>query len=339
MSNVNQTPNMNLPNPVPGQDPGPDYANNLQSSLNIVDQHNHSAGSGVPINPSGININADLPLNDNNLTAARSVRLIDNITTLSGSSDLSCLYAVGTAGLLYYTDQAGNITQMTISGGGINATSSGISSGTASASFVSSVLVVNAATNTPANIQAASVLIGNNSAGSSYVTLSPVNALGSSYGLILPVIPAATSFLTLDTSGNIVASESTTGGITTTNLASQAVTNNKLALGLQMQTSNLGSLASSGAVAMNVATANAFYVVATAAITLTVNVSNFIDGQAATIMVNSGGFAVTVAFSPATGAMKYQGGVQLAQSTGIDIYTIIYNAITGNYYVTIAQDY
>src|SRR5271165_1148795 len=145
MSTYNLTPLMNLPNPNPGADPGPDYAQNIQACYNIIDGHNHSAGSGNQINPSGININADLPFGSNNATLLRSVRLIAQGSPLSGAQDLGCLYVAGVD--LYYNDESGNQVQIT-SAGAVNATSSGIVSGSATASFSGGVLVVNQASDT-----------------------------------------------------------------------------------------------------------------------------------------------------------------------------------------------
>ena len=213
MANVNVTPNMGLPNPVPGVDPGPDYANNLQSCFNILDQHNHSNANGVQINPAGININTPLPFNNNQAQSLQAAIF----TPQASFAPLDSIY-VKTDGNLYYNDGAGNVVQLTTAGA-VNATSSGISSGSATASFSGGVLVVNAASNTPANIQCASILLGNNSSGSNFATLSPPAALGSNYGLVLPLIPAGTSFMTLDSSGNMGATIATAGGITRSNLA------------------------------------------------------------------------------------------------------------------------
>lgn len=209
---------MNLIISTVGVDSGLLWEQNLNSSLLTVDQHNHTSGSGVQIPTAGLNINSDLPLNSNNLTMIRSLRLAVQSAPLSSGSDLSCLYASGAAGNLFFNDGAGNQIQIT-TGGTVNATSSGISSGTASASFVSSVLVVNAATNTPANIKGASLLLGNNIAASNYLTLSPPTAMASSFGLVLPNIPVSTSFMQLDSSGNMGAAIAVLGGITRQNLA------------------------------------------------------------------------------------------------------------------------
>lgn len=179
-------------------DSGLSWEENLNSSLSIIDGHNHSPGSGVQIGPSGLNINSDLSIQVNSITNVKSIVF----TPQSSLTTLSAIYSVGAD--LYYNDASGNVIQIT-SGGSVNATSSGISSGTATASFVSSVLVVNSAPNTPANIQGGSILLGNNVAASKYLTLSPPNAMANNYTLTLPSLPVATNFVTLDTSGNFAA--------------------------------------------------------------------------------------------------------------------------------------
>jgi hypothetical protein len=241
VANFNLSPNMSLPVPSVGVDPGPDYALNLNSSLLILDQHNHSPGSGVPITPSGLNINADLAFDSNNATFLRSARFVPQLTTLSLPTDIGCVYVSGVD--LWYNDVNGNKIKIT-AGGTVNATSSGITSGTASASFSSGVLVVNAASNTPANIQVGSVLLGNNTAGSKFLTLSPPNAMPSNFTLVLPNIPSVTSIMALDTSGNISAPytvdnstivissnviEVPAGGITTTQIAAGTIVASNIA--------------------------------------------------------------------------------------------------------------
>jgi hypothetical protein len=233
MSNFISTPLMNLPNPVPGVDPGPDYANNLQSSLNIIDQHNHSPGFGNQINPSGININTDLAFNLNNATLLRSVRFSLVSPTPAGPADLGCLY-IAPPGDLYYTNTGGQAVQLT-NGNTVNVISSGLANPPASANFVSGVLVVDANTNTPGNIQGGSFLLGNNVSGSNFLTLSPPSAMGSSYSLVLPALPSSLQFVTLDTSGNLATASSVqgtqiaTGSITGTQLANQTVTSTQIA--------------------------------------------------------------------------------------------------------------
>ena len=196
---------MSLTIPVPGVDPGPDYADNINASFSILDQHNHAPGNGVQINPNGILINSDLPFGNNNATVLRSSRYQNQPSLISGASDINCLYSGGTGGDAYWNDGSGNQIQLT-KAGSVNATTSGIVSGSASASFVANVLVVNAAALTPANIQGASLLLGNNVANTHYLTLSPPNAMAADFTLTLPNIPSVLSFMTLDASGNMGAS-------------------------------------------------------------------------------------------------------------------------------------
>lgn len=194
------TPNMNLNLPTIGVDSGLTWENDINNNAVLIDQHNHTSGYGVQISPAGLNINADLPINGNNLLSLRSVRFNAQSAPLSLPTDLGCLYVSGVD--LYFNDENGNQIQIT-SGGTVNATSSGISSGTATASFSTSVLVVNSASNTPANIQGASILLGNTGvSGSKYVTLSPPSSLASNYSLTLPLVPSTQSFVTIDSSGN-----------------------------------------------------------------------------------------------------------------------------------------
>jgi hypothetical protein len=214
MANVTLSPNMGLPVPIVGVDLGPDWANNINGCLSILDQHSHANGSGVQITPSAININSALAFNDNQAISLQAA----TFTQQSSLATLNALW-VGTDGNLYFNDGAGDPSvQLTLSGA-VNATSSGISNGTATAAFSTGVIVVNQSTNTPGNIQAGSVLLGNNTAGSNFNTLAPPSSLGASQTITLPVVPAASSFLTMDTSGNIGTAIPTSKGITRSNLA------------------------------------------------------------------------------------------------------------------------
>lgn len=202
------SPNMNLLGITIGVDSGLTIEQNYNANVATLDGHNHASGSGVQINPAGLLINTDLPFGTNNATALRTARFIAQASALAGALDLGCIYVSGVD--LWYNDVSGNQIQLT-SGGLVNATSSGISSGSASATFISSVLTVLAASTTPANIKCASLLLGNNSAGTNYLTLAPPSSMASSFGLTLPSVPAAISLLQIDTSGNI------TGGQPLTN--------------------------------------------------------------------------------------------------------------------------
>ncbi len=212
------SPNMNLQIPGVGTEAGPTYATDINSSLSIIDQHDHSVGKGVQVNPAGILINADLPMNSNNLTLVRTVRFAPQGADPSLPSDLGILYVVGVD--IYYRDVAGNVIRITQSGSvaGSTGTITGLPSGTASAAFSAGTFIFQAATLTGANIDGASYILRNNIASSFGLTLQPPNAMAADYSITLPVLPVTTSFVTIDTSGNMGASIPVSGGITGSNL-------------------------------------------------------------------------------------------------------------------------
>lgn len=216
------SPYMGLTISTIGTDTGLQWEQNLNLSLTTIDNHNHASGSGVQITPSGFNINADLPFNSFNATLLRSTRYVSQAAALALGTDLGCISNI--AGNLYWNNNAGTAVQITSGSSIVGAagTITGLPSGTASAAFSSSTFVFNAATLTPANIQGGSLLLGNNISSSNYLTLAPPNAMASSFGLVLPSVPAANSFLTLDTSGNITGSINVSAGLTHSNLSASA---------------------------------------------------------------------------------------------------------------------
>ncbi len=245
MANTTTSPNMNLNIPVVGVDPGPQYATDINSCLNIIDQHDHTTGSGVPITPAGLNINTDLTLNGNNLTVARTLRLQPQLIGFTpGVLDIGALYEI--VNDLYYTDGAGNQIRITQGGSlaGAAGTITGLPSGTASASFAAGTFVFQAATLTAADIDGGSYILRNNTASSFGLTLSPPNAMGADFTLVLPTLPASQKFMTLDAAGNMAAAwavDNSTievssnsvrvkaGGITNNEVASNTISNDRIA--------------------------------------------------------------------------------------------------------------
>lgn len=219
---------MGLAVPTIGVEAGPNWATDLNASLSTIDQHNHSSGQGVPINPSGININSDLLMNINNLTLAKSVRFSPLTVALSSASDIGCLYEVNAD--LYYNDGSGNQIRITQGGAvtGASGTITGLPSGTASASYSGGTFTFQAATSTAANLDGASLVLRNSSASSNGLTLSPPNAMGSNYSLTLPSLPGSTLFVTLDTSGNL----GTATSIQPTQIAAASIQSAQLAAGV-----------------------------------------------------------------------------------------------------------
>ncbi len=204
MADTVPSPNMNMPVPVVGVDAGPDWANNVNACLSILDSHNHSPGQGVQITPSGININADLPMGNNNLTTARSVRFTSQGSPLATASDIGCIYESGVD--LYYNDGVGNQVRITQSGAvtGATGTITGLPSGTASASFAAGTFTFQSATNTPASMAVGPLIIGSASVSPKTTTIASNVSQPANYALTLPLaLPAVTSFLSVDNAGNM----------------------------------------------------------------------------------------------------------------------------------------
>lgn len=97
-------------------DPGPGYATNISNDLlSTIDAHDHSSGKGVQITPAGLNINADLSHNQNNVTAVRGVRFTSQASGLNLAGDIAELYVK--TGDLWYVNSAGVQVQVTASSG------------------------------------------------------------------------------------------------------------------------------------------------------------------------------------------------------------------------------
>lgn len=227
MADVTISPNMGLPVPIVGVEPGPAWANDINSCLGILDQHSHTAGSGVLITPAAININADLALNQNNLTLVKTINFSQQLAPLPGlTPNLGAIYVAGNE--LYYNDESGNVVQITNTGS-VNAGSgsiTGLPSGTAGVSYSSgnSTYVFQSATLTPANLDGGSVILRNILPSSFGLTLNPPNAMGADYSVTLPPSNSAgvPVFLTYDTSNNMTVGPAVLGALTTSNLSSSA---------------------------------------------------------------------------------------------------------------------
>lgn len=111
------TPFMVLDLPTPTVTFGPLWATMLNASFDIIDAHDHSAGKGLKVKPNGLNINADLDIQNNNLLNTLTLRLSSTITTpINGPANTYKIYSVN--GDLYFTNGAGAAIQIT-SGGNI----------------------------------------------------------------------------------------------------------------------------------------------------------------------------------------------------------------------------
>jgi hypothetical protein len=238
MANVITTPNMMLPTPVPGQDPGPDYGANNNSCFNILDSHNHSAGSGVPITPLGININT--PLQFNNNIASTIYGLSFSAPATSGAT--SFLYTAPQSGGgindLFFNDGAGNVIPIT-KAGIVNAVASSIPGESYSGGTFT--WKQGAGSSTPANFDIGSIVIRPNTAATTNgITMSPPAAISSAYNLVLPALPASTLFVTLDSSGNlstatsIAGTQLATGTLTGAQMANATITGTQVASNINL---------------------------------------------------------------------------------------------------------
>jgi hypothetical protein len=202
MANTIISPNMNLPVPVVGTDPGPDWATNINACMSGIDSHNHSSGQGVQITPTGMNINADLAFNANNLTSVNAVLFQQIGAALTAL--LRSLQVVDKD--LYYVDGDSNAVRITQSGSvtGATGTITGLPSGTASAAYAAGVFTFQAATNTPATMNVGPIVTGASVAGAKTVTISASASQPANYDLTWPLAaPQANQVPISDGSGNL----------------------------------------------------------------------------------------------------------------------------------------
>ncbi len=199
------TPNMGLTVPTVGSEVGPDYAEEINDDLSLLDAHDHTAGSGVPITPDGINISSDLPFNENDATGLRSVRFEPQASAINAADDLGCLYEDGVD--LVYIDGNGNNIPIT-NNGGLAGTPGSIANlvSPASASYVAGnqSFVWQSAASTPANMDAGSIIIREVAASALGITLASPTSLAGAYQLTLPAaLPASTKIATVTSAGLI----------------------------------------------------------------------------------------------------------------------------------------
>ena len=205
MSVIN-TPNMSLTIPLVSTQPGPAYATNVNNSLTILDSHDHTSGNGVAVPTAGLNINADLTINDFALTDAGHIDFTVQGSPLAGASFPGTVYVSGVD--LYYNDINGNQIQLT-AGGQPNTAAGNISglSSPAAASYVSGnqtfIWQSNSGNSTPANLDAGSVIIREVATAPNGVTLSSPTSLSADYTLTLPPSNPGTAdgLLTVNSSG------------------------------------------------------------------------------------------------------------------------------------------
>ena len=109
-----------LAKPAVGTTTGPQWATDLNTSIDAVDGHDHSTNKGIRITPAAVNINADLEFNDNSATELKN--LIFSTVTAATTS-----YSVYQAsGNLFWRNGSGTAVQIT-TGSAVNAGAGSIS--------------------------------------------------------------------------------------------------------------------------------------------------------------------------------------------------------------------
>lgn len=102
---------MNLILPTVSSTIGPDWANNLNAAITLVDAHDHTTGKGTKVPVSGININSNLPFNNYSATNVGSATF-SNLSALTLT--LNTIYVKD--GDLYFNDVNGSNVRLTASG-------------------------------------------------------------------------------------------------------------------------------------------------------------------------------------------------------------------------------
>ncbi len=236
------TPNMGLTLPVVSTTIGPTWASLLNTALTTVDTHDHTAGNGVQVPSAGLNINADVSMGSFNLTTIRSLRLDNQVATLSLASDLRILYSKN--GELAYRDSAGNEVILTASGSvaGATGTISGLVA-PASASFnaITGIYSFLKDTAKPGKFVTSDILVYEyDNATANPITVKSPASLASAYSLTLPpAVPTQSAILSMGTTG-----------ILTTGLANGTAGAPSLAFASALST---GLFISSGSIAVSIA--------------------------------------------------------------------------------------
>ena len=107
--------------PAVGTDTGPTWAENLNTSLDAIDGHDHSTNKGIRITPAAINVNADMEFNQNSATELKNVIFDSSVTAATTA------YSVYQAsGNLYWRNGSGTAVQIT-TGSSVNAGAGSIS--------------------------------------------------------------------------------------------------------------------------------------------------------------------------------------------------------------------
>ena len=189
--------------PGVGTTAGPEWATNLNTSLDAVDDHDHSTNKGIRITPAAINVNSDFQFNENSATELKNVIF----STVTAATTSYSLYQA--SGNLYWRNGSGSAVQVTI-GTAVNSGAGSISGMTgtdAGASYADGSKTFNFFTDSGnsdyGKMAHADLLLfkytNDNSGDTDYVTIAANSAVSGSSGTLY--VPSENgTFLTTATS-------------------------------------------------------------------------------------------------------------------------------------------
>ena len=217
---------LTLPTVGPLGTPGPYWANELNTAIDLIDSHDHTTGKGKTITPSGLNINQTFQMNSNRISEIASLAL-DDLT--AQPSDASLIYEYG--GELWFNDGSSNLVQLT-SGGTINVASLGTITGDYSTSTadltysdIAKTFIFKQSPTVTAEIDCGPVKIYRNVAGSYYSLLQNSASQTGDLDWTLPVAYPASTLPIVSTSAGVLS----TSQVLTAMIADLNVTTIKLA--------------------------------------------------------------------------------------------------------------
>jgi hypothetical protein len=117
--------------PAVGTTASPTWATDLNTTIDAVDDHDHSTNKGIRITPAAINISADLEFNQNSASELKNLIFDSSVTAATTSYSV---YQSG--GNMYWRNGSGTAVQVT-TGGAVNAGAGSISGMTGNDSGVS----------------------------------------------------------------------------------------------------------------------------------------------------------------------------------------------------------
>jgi hypothetical protein len=323
------TPNMNLIEPTVGQEFGPQYALDINNSLTLIDQHDHSPGKGVQITPAGININASLSFNNN------PALMLSYLSLEAGSSASTTLQSISSAPAsnineLFYTDSNGTTTQIT-KNGQVNVIASSIPGESYDAGTFVWTQTQSSLPTTPANFDIGSITLRPNTAlTTNGVELIPPSSVSTSFTFpsfsasIGGSLPAVSSFLQMSAGGVISTSVAVANGITASNIANNTITTNQISTTAGILPSQLDSVTSGNYVALSSSSGSFFtaassnspthyqFIIPASSVTSGATYTNNGHTYTVTATISSG----TLLSATSTGAPTFSGTLTKTGGTG-----------------------